>query len=87
MEQIITGILKQLMACAGVTNTEQEKNAETWMLDFSGSSRISKDILTCAGYFQYQVILLDAVLYGRWLQRKKKHLMLLPSSSWGIMMW
>ena len=34
MEQIITGILKQLMACAGVTNTEQEKNAETWMLDF-----------------------------------------------------
>ena len=34
MEYKITEILKQLMACAGVTNTEQEKNVENWMLDF-----------------------------------------------------
>ena len=34
MQHEILEILKQLMACAGVTNTEQEKNAETWMLDF-----------------------------------------------------
>ena len=34
MKQEILEILKHLMACAGVTNTEQEKNAEKWMLDF-----------------------------------------------------
>ena len=34
MEYKITEILKKLMACAGVTNTEQEKNTENWMLDF-----------------------------------------------------
>ena len=28
------GILKQLMACGSVTNTEREKKAEIWMLDF-----------------------------------------------------
>ncbi|MBP5736394.1 MAG: M20/M25/M40 family metallo-hydrolase [Acidaminococcaceae bacterium] len=34
MKSEIIEILKQLMACAGVTNTEQEKNPERWMLDF-----------------------------------------------------
>jgi len=34
MKQEILEILKRLMACAGVTNTERERNAEKWMLDF-----------------------------------------------------
>ncbi|MBR4907678.1 MAG: hypothetical protein IKZ43_01535, partial [Acidaminococcaceae bacterium] len=34
MEYIITETLKQLMACGSVTNTEREKKAEIWMLDF-----------------------------------------------------
>ena len=34
MEYIIKEILKQLMACGSVTNTEREKKAEIWMLDF-----------------------------------------------------
>ena len=34
MEYIIKEILKQLMACGSVTNTEREKKAEIWMQDF-----------------------------------------------------
>lgn len=34
MEKQITDILRNLMACASVTNTEKEIAAETWMLDF-----------------------------------------------------
>lgn len=34
MEKQITNILRNLMACASVTNTEKEIAAETWMLDF-----------------------------------------------------
>ena len=34
MEKQITHILRNLMACASVTNTEKEIAAETWMLDF-----------------------------------------------------
>ena len=34
MQHEILEILKQLMACAGVTNTEQEKNAEKWMVEY-----------------------------------------------------
>ena len=34
MEKQITDILRNLMACASVTNTEKETVAETWMLDF-----------------------------------------------------
>ena len=32
MEKQITDILRNLMACASVTNTEKEIAAETWML-------------------------------------------------------
>lgn len=34
MDKQITDILRNLMACASVTNTEKEIAAETWMLDF-----------------------------------------------------
>lgn len=34
MEKQITDILRNLMACASVTNTEKEIAAETWILDF-----------------------------------------------------
>ena len=34
MEKQIIDILRNLMACASVTNTEKEIAAETWMLDF-----------------------------------------------------
>ena len=34
MKKQITDILRNLMACASVTNTEKEIAAETWMLDF-----------------------------------------------------
>lgn len=34
MEKRITDILRNLMACASVTNTKKEIVAETWMLDF-----------------------------------------------------
>lgn len=51
MEKQITDILRNLMACASVTNTEKEIAAETWMLDFFRKQPYFQTYLERCGLF------------------------------------
>lgn len=66
MEKQITDILRNLMACASVTNTEKETVAETWMLDFLENSHTFKRIRNGAGCSPYRATRCTGIPYGRW---------------------
>ena len=62
MEKQITDILRNLMACASVTNTEKETVAETWMLDFFRKQ----------SYFQtYPERVMDRIMKSKMAKRRR----------------